>query len=382
MAIGDQAVEWKGGSLEDLVGMLSGPALAARIEVLAPEPGTRNDRVAGEVHMVAGGVSEAKAGELRGDEALAHLKALPSTRFRVEPVVPEPESGGIDPPGPEEGLLTQRSLASLMRYCEQYVMTCHLEVWRGGEQATIRYRRGEIASTVVDGSDSPERLPEVMTWTEGRYRIVLPPLVLPAPPRAIRPSVPDQRTLFGYVPPEPIRPMAREVSPRDTQPRMPPVSEQRSTHPGRPVDVFDAVAPERTTDVGVPAQSAPEPPRPAPADGARALAASSAPVRRPSPDGAAAREPVPAAGAIPREPMAVGGATLAPGPSAVTPPVGVPAATLAKTRPSGAARPTRRVAVRRRTLSDLPVAAHVGLGLALGLAVVGAYWVIQGILSH
>jgi hypothetical protein len=40
------------------------------------------------------------------------------------------------------------------------------------------------------------------------------------------------------------------------------------------------------------------------------------------------------------------------------------------------------VAVRRRTLSDLPVAAHVGLGLALGLAVVGAYWVVQGILSH
>jgi hypothetical protein len=40
------------------------------------------------------------------------------------------------------------------------------------------------------------------------------------------------------------------------------------------------------------------------------------------------------------------------------------------------------VAVRRRSLSDLPVLAHVGLGLALGLAVVGAYWVVQGILAH
>jgi hypothetical protein len=38
------------------------------------------------------------------------------------------------------------------------------------------------------------------------------------------------------------------------------------------------------------------------------------------------------------------------------------------------------VAVRRRTLSDLPVAVHVGLGLALGLAIVGAYWVVQGLL--
>src|SRR3954447_4019286 len=163
MTMGDQAVEWKGGSLEELVGMLSGPALAARIEVLAPEPGTRSDLVAGEVHMVAGGVAEAIAGELRGDEALAHLKALPSTRFRVEPCVPEPDSGGISPPGPDEGMLTERSLASLMRYCEQFVMTCLLEVWRGSEQATIRYRRGEIASIVVDGSDAPDRLPEVMT---------------------------------------------------------------------------------------------------------------------------------------------------------------------------------------------------------------------------
>jgi hypothetical protein len=366
MGMSDQAVEWKGGSLDELVGMLSGPALAARIEVLSPEPGTRSDRVAGEVHMVAGGVAEAIAGELRGDEALAHLKALPSTRFRVEPCVPEPASGGIDPPGPEEGLLTERPLASLMRYCEQYVMTCHLEVWRGSEQATIRYRRGEIASTMVEGSDAPERLSEVMTWSQGRYRIVLPPLVLPAPPRAIRPSVADQKTLFGYVPPEPIRP-PKEPSPRETQPIVVSASPdaQRSTHPGRPVDIFDAVAPERTTDVGVPAQPSPQPP---PSDGT--AAASPAPARRPSPGAGVLREPIP------------GGTSLVPGPGSATPAVGVPAATLARSRPPTGARQTRRVAVRRRTLSDLPVAAHVGLGLALGLAVVGAYWVIQGILYH
>src|SRR5205814_112949 len=99
-------------------------------------------------------------------------------------------------------------LAALMRYCEQYAMTCLLEVWRGGEQATINYRRGEIVSTTVDGNDDPEQLPEVMTWSQGQYRIVLPPLVLPAPPRPSRPVQPvhpsasaEQRTLFGYVPP-------------------------------------------------------------------------------------------------------------------------------------------------------------------------------------
>jgi hypothetical protein len=366
MTIGDQAVEWKGGSLEELVGMLSGPALAARIEVLAPEPGTRSDRVAGEVHMVAGGVSEAIAGELRGDEALAHLKALPSTRFRVEPCVPEPTTGGIVPPGPEEGLLTERPPAALMRYCEQYVMTCLLEVWRGTERATIRYRRGDIVSTMVDGSDAPERLPEVMTWTDGRYRLVLPPLVLPAPPRAIRPSAADQRTLFGYASPEATKP-AREPPSRETQPLVPPDAGNRITNPGRPVDVFDAAVPERTTDVGVPARAAPEPhaPRPRPADGAGAASAASA--RRHSSTGGVARDR--------------GGASLMPEP-ALTPATGVRTRDLARSRPQPGARNTRRVAVRRRTLSDLPVAAHVGLGLALGLAVVGAYWVIQGILTH
>jgi hypothetical protein len=45
-------------------------------------------------------------------------------------------------------------------------------------------------------------------------------------------------------------------------------------------------------------------------------------------------------------------------------------------------RTPRRVAVRRRTLSDLPVVVHVGLGLALGLAIVGAYWLAQGLFPH
>jgi len=67
---------------------------------------------------------------------------------------------------------------------------------------------------------------------------------------------------------------------------------------------------------------------------------------------------------------------------AITPATGVRTRDLARSRPQPETRATRRVAVRRRTLSDLPVAAHVGLGLVLGLAVVGTYWVIQSILIH
>src|SRR4051794_7611401 len=153
MASTDRVVQWRGGSLDELMGMLSGPALAARIEVVIPEAAGRPERVAGEVHVVAGGLAEAISGDLRGEEAMAQLKRLSMAQFRIEPCLPEPDSGSISPPGPEEGLLSERPLAALMRYCEQYAMTCLLEVWRGGEQAAINYRRGEIVSTTVDGSD-------------------------------------------------------------------------------------------------------------------------------------------------------------------------------------------------------------------------------------
>ena len=370
----DRVVYWRGGSLDELVAMLSGPALAARIEVVIAD--AQKERVVGEVHMVAGGVAEAISGSLRGDDALAQLKRLPMAHFRVEPCVPEPETGGISPPGPEEGSLADRSLAALMRYCEQYAITCLLEVWRGGQQATINYRRGEIVSSTVDGSDDPERLPEVMTWTEGQYRIVLPPLVLPAPPKPVRaPVSSEQRTLFGYVPPSPLPPPEQPRRPsesllRETIPIVPPAAAtdagHRATRPGLPVDIYDAAIPERVTDVGVPAMPNVDPdktPLPAPSEPR---------VPQPSvlttlPDRTSPPSRSTAPGFVPAKPESV--PTLA-----------------GQARESRVAsvspRTPRRLAVRRRTLSDLPVVVHVGLGLALGLAIVGAYWVAQGLFPH
>jgi len=384
MASTDRVVQWRGGSLEELVGMLSGPALAARIEVVIPEQGGRPERVVGEVHMVAGGVAESISGSLRGEDALAQLKRMTTAHFRVAPCVPDPENGGINPPGPEEGQLSQRPLASLMRYCEEYAMTCLLEVWRGGEQATINYRRGEIVSTTVDGSDAPEQLPEVMTWSEGQYRIVLPPLVLPAPPRPSKPVAPvqqpsasaEQRTLFGYVPPVPMPPPEAPQRPQESLmrqtfpviPPIPPVDESghRPTRPGLPVDIYDTAVPERVTDVGVPAMPNVDPdktPLPAPSEPRMPPP----PVLTTLPDRGPIQHRTTAPGFVPAKPESL--PTLSGGARESRPLIASP-------------RTPRRVAVRRRTLSDLPVVVHVGLGLALGLAIVGAYWVAQGLFPH
>ena len=66
-----------------------------------------------------------------------------------------------------------------MRYCEQYVITCGIEVWRGSETARVEYRKGEISGVTVGGIDAPERLAEVMQWASGNYRLIVPRLTLP-----------------------------------------------------------------------------------------------------------------------------------------------------------------------------------------------------------
>ena len=176
---GEGVTEWAGGSLSELISVLSAAALPARIQVFAPGPG---GMLAGEVHLLAGGLSEASAGAEQGQEAVSALQRVTSARFVIDTRLPDPETGSLAKPGPAEGDLAQRPLVEIMRYCEQYVLTCTLEVWRGEEEARISYRRGELVGTTVGGSDAPERLPEVMGWKEGFFEIVLPPPVTPPVP--------------------------------------------------------------------------------------------------------------------------------------------------------------------------------------------------------
>jgi hypothetical protein len=170
------APEWRGGDLEDLIAILSAPAASARVEVL-PASG---DAPIGEVHLLAGGVSDAFFGGKSTDDALDKLYALKPTRFRVDQRLPNPVDGNLVSPGPEAGTLDGRALAHLMRYCEDYVITCAIDVWRGNENARVEYKRGEISGVTVGGIDAPERLAEVMQWSSGNYRLVVPPIKLPA----------------------------------------------------------------------------------------------------------------------------------------------------------------------------------------------------------
>ena len=309
---GERVTEWAGGSLSELMSVLSAAALPARIRVFAPGAGGAQ---AGEVHLLAGGVSDAFAGDQRGQEAVSALQHVAGARFVIDTCLPDPETGSLAKPGPGEGNLAQRPLVEVMRYCEEYVLTCTLEVWRGEDQARISYRRGELVGTVVGGSDAPERLPEVMGWKEGFFEIDLPLPVTPPVP------APSRRTGTAAVvgASAPVRPAAEERRRRETDPLIS-LAAIKKSEPMRP-----AGAPVRPTEESVPKLP-----------------------RVPSLPGFKIRVPAPA-GTLPTQAAGARPAPSGPAPSPVTAPIRAPA-------PSGPAPSPVTAPIRAPASSPAPTA--------------------------
>ena len=346
-----QVLEWSGGTLDDLVALLSAPAWSARIEVLAAGNGT----LVGEVHVIAGGVSDALFDGKSTHDALDKLRAAKGTRFRVEPRLPNPANGDLSVPGPDQGKLEERPLATLMRYCEEFVLTASIEVWRASENAKVEYRRGEIVGVTVGGIDAPERLAEVMKWASGSYRLMAPKLTLPetapkaAAPAAVvapRSSGAPSKTIFGMPALDPAAIAAAAEKARQAKtgnsgpvssPGLPPPAAVKSTPPKptpAPAAAVTPAAPAATPAARATTATAVVPPAgPAPAAtstpvAARATAAAAASTNKTifgvAPASAAASPPAataPAGAARTSSPgtPAVSSSTPAPTPAAAAP---------------------------------------------------------------
>jgi len=338
---GERSTEWTGGSLAELMSVLSAAALPARIRVFAPGA---SGAPAGEVHLLAGGISDAFAGERRGQEAVSTLQQVAAARFVIDTRLPDPETGSLAKPGPAEGNLAQRPLVEVMRYCEQYVLTCTLEVWRGEDQARISYRRGELVGTTVGGSDAPERLPEVMGWKEGFFEIDLP---LPVTPPVPAPSRRNTGTGAVVGDSAAVRATPAEHPRRETDPFISLAAIKKSA-PTRP-----AGAPLRPAGEGGPKlPRVPSLPgfksRLTPAAGSRVVPSGSAPSPAASPLRGAALPSVPKAGTTPPVRVAPVVAQATPAAPAVRSPstAGIPAkmGRLTPAHGSPATAPTPRVA--------------------------------------
>jgi hypothetical protein len=434
-------MDWSGGDLDDLIAILSAPALSARVEVL----GASGDAAVGEVHLLAGGVSDALYAGKSTDDALDKLRAAKPTRFRVEQRLPNPADGDLTYPGPDSGTLETRTLAHLMRYCEDYVITCSIEVWRGNENARVEYKRGEPGNVTVGGIDAPERLAEVMRWSSGNYRLHVQPLKLPA----VAPKRPQvAAAAAAKVPaPAPSAQAARQQSATKTMFGMPAAeiikaraaaeaakaaaaAPGRTTTPTSPATPAaspsvivaaappPAAAPVKTTPPGVAPSQVPAPvARPSTSSATKTIfgvptpgAAGYTPVTQPSPAPAPApvvAAPVAAAAAPAADDRAKTGArkVAVPGPEVSTAPAvaddpsathqgydsgaaaeapkrpstPVPAAKPAPApAPAAAGGATDRI---RAPKKETPIWTYVGVGVGFGLALIGVYQLV-GMLAH
>jgi hypothetical protein len=417
------ALEWNAGDLDDLIGILSGPAVCARVEVL-PAVG---DVVAGEVHLLAGGVSDALVDGKSTDDALDRLREVKPARFRIEGRLPNPANGDLGQPGPEAGTLEGRALAHLMRYCEDYVITCSIEVWRGNENARVDYKRGEISGVTVSGIDAPERLAEVMQWSSGNYRLVVPPIQLPAVAPKRPPAV--AATPAPVPAPAPSAQAARHGSATKTIFGMPAAEVMKARAASEAARA--AADSGKHTLVSAPAATAP-PKTATPAPGVKvtpppvATPAVTPPVsssQRPSatktmfgvptPEGLAGfaaasapspQEPEPAAPeAIPAQTDRKTGArkVSVPGPDVVAVPASAPASAPVAAAPRAAAAPAATGPVRAETTEpvrrysapaptlekprpakkETSIIAYVGVGITFGVALLGIYHLV-GLLAH
>ncbi len=288
----DRVTEWTGGSLNELMIVLSAAALPARIRVFAHGPG---DTPAGEVHLLAGGLNDAFAGDERGEQAVSTLQRVASARFLIDTRLPDPETGSLAKPGPAEGNLAQRPLVEIMRYCEEYVLTCTLEVWRGEDQARISYRRGELVGTTVGGSDAPERLPEVMGWKEGFFELVLPLPVTPPVPALSKRSTASMATAgasAGTRPPtgervrRPTDPLISVDAAKKGAPAQPAGTMARPTGEGGPKLPLGPPMPGLQARSSATVRSQPAPaagPQPAPSGPTPATPLAAAPIKRSGP---------------------------------------------------------------------------------------------------
>lgn len=352
-------LDWEGGPLDELLEHLSAASMSCRVFVRSASGA--NDAPLGEVDMVAGGVTDVRVGDLAGDAAVELLRKLQKPRCRIEARLPDPDSAEIDEPGPRQGRIEDLSVPDLMRYAEEFVLTCVLVVTRDGETASIRYERGEITKTLVGGRDDSERLADVMQWRTGDFRVDLPRLGLPK--GAPRPQTTELAALWKQVAPQVIAKRSQfadrqRESGRSTRPYQPTAEsasgaqftphkvEGRSTNPGLPVDVYDPP----------PAGERPSITTPAPRLNAAVLARIQTPQEVHAP--AAGRNT--AQGFDPVRPRVDVDATyrMPRAPRHLTP-----------IRTGNA----RRSTAEPRRIADLPFLVHVAIGIGVGVAIVIAY---------
>lgn len=131
----------------------------------------------GVVVLRAGGVDDARLGDLVGDAALARLCALSEGMYELQQRLPD-LSGELGSAARLEGEIDNVPLVAIMRHCEKHALSCTIIVASGFDRGEVVYRAGEIVDVTLNGRHDLDAIVEVLALPQARFRVEAPPLDL------------------------------------------------------------------------------------------------------------------------------------------------------------------------------------------------------------
>ncbi|HEU4408142.1 MAG TPA: hypothetical protein VFS43_22965, partial [Polyangiaceae bacterium] len=138
----------------------------------------RGERGVGQVYLVSGHFYDALLGSTKGQPAYDQMLAWPTAKLEVHQRLP-PRERGSEEPHPFEGPLADRPPVELFRYCEDNALTCKVELRSGGIRGEAAYKLGELLSVSCGGDKREVAVTQMLRWSDGTYRVVLPTVDLP-----------------------------------------------------------------------------------------------------------------------------------------------------------------------------------------------------------
>src|SRR6185312_1138467 len=106
----------------------------------------------GEVWFLSGVADEVHFGTSTADEAMDRMRKASDATYELVARLPHP-GGGFKKRFPSKGSIATATPVTLMRYCEQYALTCTLAVESGGVLVEVKYELGDLVSVETTADD-------------------------------------------------------------------------------------------------------------------------------------------------------------------------------------------------------------------------------------
>jgi hypothetical protein len=148
----------------------------------------------GEVWFLSGVADEVSFGTSTGDEAMDRMRKATDATYELVARLPHP-GGGFKRRFPMKGSIATATPVTLMRYCEQYVLTCTLAVESKNVLVEAKYVLGDLVGVETTADD--DGITAMLEATVGTYEFTLPRVELPAG----TPVLPPAPSLAESLPP-------------------------------------------------------------------------------------------------------------------------------------------------------------------------------------